>query len=192
VHTRLFVVLLWTIVQAHAAEFWNGAVRYDPPYAMSGGPAGVPWPTNGWKFVPYGFDPTSNGLAQVEFRLETVDTFTERATVSEIRGLADFRKFVEDKLRATGLASHYSLRLIEVDSRPALCCVSRTNLVIAPNLPAEWTCSVYFFWETNSVWRNSTLCEIMIDAQRRETFSLLTNSLMTVRVRPEKLVQREH
>ena len=187
---RLLIALLCGSLQAQAADFWNGAVRYDPPFAMSDGPAGVAWSTNGWKFSPPGS--TTNGLAEVEFRLETVETFIDNAPVKEIRSVGDLRGFVEDKLRATAQDSYYSRSLIEVDGRPALCCTSRTNQVLAPSRPTEWTCSVCFFWQTNSPWRDSTLCEVMISAEKRETFSLLTNSLKTVKVRPEKLLKSEH
>ncbi len=187
---RLFVALLCSLVQAPAADFWNGAVHYDPPLPMFDGPAGAAWPTNGWTFSPRGS--TTNGFAEVEFRLETVETFIDNAPAKEIRSVADIRSFVEDKLRGTALGADYSRSLIEVDGRPALCCSSRTNRVLAPSRPAEWTCSVCFFWETNSLWRNSTLCEVMINAEKRGTFSLLTNSLKTVKVRPGTLLQSEH
>jgi hypothetical protein len=188
---RLLVALLCSLVQAQAADFWNGAVHYDPPFAMSDGPAGVAWPTNGWKLSPYGFGAITNGFAEVEFRLETVETFIDKAPAKEIRSVANLRSFVEDKLRATAQGS-YSCSLIKVDTKPALCCVSRTNQVLAPSRPAEWTCSVCFFWETNSLWWNSTLCEVMINAEKPGTFSLLTNSLKTVKLRPERLLQSEH
>jgi hypothetical protein len=187
---RLLIALLCSLVVAQAADFWNGAVHYDPPFAMSDGPAGVPWPTNGWKFSPPGS--ATNGIAEVEFRLETVETFIDKAHVKEIRSVADLRTFVEDKLRATALGSYYSCSLIEVDGAQAVCCTSRTNQVVAPSRPPEWTCSVCFCWQTNSLWRDSTLCEIMINAEQRGTFSLLTNSLKTLKVRPENLPEGEH
>jgi hypothetical protein len=187
---KILAVLLCALLKAQAVEFWNGAVHYDPPFAMSDGPAGVAWPTNGWKFSPPGS--ATNGLAEVEFRLETVETFIDYAPVKEIRSVGDLRSFVEDKLRATAQGSYYSRSLIEVDGRPALCCASRTSHVLAPSRLAEWTCSVCFFWQTNSSWRDSTLCEVMINAEKRGTFSLLTNSLKTVKVRPERLLESEH
>lgn len=180
------VALLCTLAQTQAADFWNGAVHYDPPFTMPDGPAGITSPTNGWRFSPTGSGEATHGIAEVEFRIETAETFIDKAPGKEIRTVADLKHFTEDQLRtATHLS--YNCSLIEVDTRPALCCISRTNQASGANRPTEWTCSVCFFWQTNRVWRNSTLCEVMISAEKRETFWLLTNSLKTIKVHPQKL-----
>ena len=187
--TRLLIALLSSLVQVQAADFWNGAVHYDPPFAMYDGPAGLPRPTNVWKFSPPGNG--TNGLAAVEFRLETVETFIDKSPVKEVRSVADLKAFVENKLTEVVPGSYYC-SIIEIDGRQAVCCTSRTNQVLARNRPAEWTLSLCFFWETNRLWQSSTLCEVMISAERRGTLTVLTNSLKTIRVRPEKLLQSEH
>jgi len=106
---KILAVLLCALLKAQAAEFWNGAVQYDPPFPMFSNPMlGPTGHTNGWEFSIGGLSAGTNGQAKVEFRLEDMATFVGQETLKPIRTIADLRSFSEEKLRAVGQGPYYS------------------------------------------------------------------------------------
>jgi len=183
---KTLAILFCALLKAQAAEFWNGAVHYDPPLAMFSNPIlNSVGHTNGWEFSVGGLSTETHGQAKVEFRLEDMATFVGKEPVKPIRTIAHVRAFSDDKLRTIGQASYYSGDLVKLDGREALIYTSRTNHVPDARRPQDWSCSVCLFWEPSTSWQKSTLLEIMINAEKRETLTLLTNSLKTLRVWPE-------
>jgi hypothetical protein len=180
----LLANLFRVAVAAQAAEFWLGSVQYTPPIVMSHGPEGGPWPTNGWKFATMGS--STNGFAEVAFRIENVEIFMDKESTNEVRSILDLKRFVDHTLKKHGV-TNYQCGLTEVDNRQAIVCTTVTNNVIDPYRPPCWSCSLNSFWKTNSRWQKSALFEVMVTAENPKTFSLLTNSLKTLKLNPEKL-----
>jgi hypothetical protein len=183
---KTVAILLCALLKAQAAEFWNGAVHYDPPIVMFSNPIlNSVGHTNGWEFSLGDPSARTNGHGKVEFRLEDMKTFVAKEPVKPIRTIAQLRAFSEDKLRTIGQASYYFGDLVKLNGSEALIYMSRTNNVPDARRPQSWSCSVCLFWELNESWQKITLLEIMINAEKRETLALLTNSLKTLKLRPE-------
>jgi hypothetical protein len=184
---KILGILLCALLQAQAAEFWNGAVRYDPPFAMFSNPMLDPTGhTNGCEFSVGGLSAGTNGQSKVEFRLEDMTTFVGKEPVKPIRTMANLRSFSEDKLRAVGQASYYSCSLVKLDGSELLVYTSRTNCVPDTRRPEGWSCSACLFWQQNAEWQKTTLLEIMMEAEKRETLELMTNSLQSLMIWPGK------
>ena len=148
---KILAVLLCALLKAQAVEFWNGAVHYDPPFAMFSNPMLDPTGhTNGWEFSVGGLSAGTNGQAKVEFRLEDMATFVGKEPIKPFRTIADLRSFSEDKLRAVGQGSYYSGGLVNLDSRDVLIYTSRTNQAADARRPEGWSCSACLFWQQNA------------------------------------------
>ena len=135
--------------------------------------------SNDWQF--YTIASSTNGLAEVTFHVDSLESFLGPDTPdTPIRNASELKRFMDSKLPSEPTGTNYTTRLTEIDGRPALLSLAHTNRI--PQGPSQWFCGACFFYESNSVWRKSTVCAITIAAQRRETLYALTNSLNTIKV----------
>ena len=182
---RILPLLLCPLLQTQAAEFWNGAVQYDPPLVMFSDPIiDTSGHTNGWEFNTAA--PSTNGVAKVEFRLEDMSTFLGREALRPIRTIGDLRSFCEEKMRSGGTSPYYSGTLTKLDGREALVYTSRTNHIPNARRPDSWSYGACLFWQQKAEWQRSALLEIMIETEKSETLTMITNSLQTLKIWPGK------
>jgi hypothetical protein len=176
----------WTRASQQTEPFWKRAVSYQAPFKMRSRlhPATIGALTGDWELYSWGEDAGTNAHAQIVFHLGTAAEFigTDK-TAKALETAADLKSFV-DSNAGPDPGGRVLTSIIRIDGREALMSLSRRNRVHGGK--TEWRCAACFFWKVHPVWQDSTICSITMTAETRETLSLLTNSLRTVKLVAEE------
>ena len=164
-------------------EFWNGAVSYTPPFRMltNSQPEMRPDSLHRWGFCSW------DGNAKVIFSVESLSTLNDmEGPTHAIRTLLDLKEFLDAKHKADPRGPNaYSTQIIKLADGEALGCS------VIPDKRSydsdKWFYSVCFFWEQNPVWQKTTICEVIVTANKEQTLAVLTNSLNSIRISPAEL-----
>jgi hypothetical protein len=177
---KFLLSLLLLAFEAQGAQFWDGAISYDPPFRMytNAQPSRVGSPEGNWTFYTTGMSAGTNGVAEVSFSLGSVEDLGLPQPAQPLTTIAGLKNSFDSLISSSG--KYYSTATIELGGMEALMCTAITNNI--PHGLLKWYCTVSFFWEQNPVWQKSRICTITMTAQKRETLGLLTNSLKTVKV----------
>lgn len=184
----LLAFTLLIVSPARGEQFWNGAVSYDPPFRMqtNSRPNHVGLPLEDWEFYTWGSSSGTNGPAKISFHVEQLVTPSDPdSPVEPIRTILDLKRLIDSKLKDDPRGIYYSTKIIQFAGRTALGCETSTNQVAQG--PSQWLYSVCFFWEQDPNWQKTTVCDIELTAESRETLKILRSSLGSVKVQTTKL-----
>lgn len=181
--------MVFGVWRVSGVDFWDGTVSYFPPLQMSTNspPNGVDSVTNEKEFS-FRAETSATGRAEVAFHISPIvemKKVTETNRPLPLRTVSDLKRNLDSQLQGDPRATNVFTSIIKLDGRDALICAPRTNP--NPGTPSVWFCSISFFWKQSAVWEESTVCSIVVSAEKQETFVALTNSLKSVKVKISNL-----
>ena len=182
----IFFLTFLSLSQARSTEFWNEDVSYSPPFKMftNSTPGNAARTTEDWEFYTMASD--TNGIARVVFHIETIAKFIEpEIPAKPVKTISDLKGLVDAGLKTEARGTNYSTSIIEINGRQALSSRTRTNN-IQGGPSGEWLHAVCFFWDQNTDWQKTTVCTVVLTAEKRETLNILENSLKTIKFQRRK------